>query len=255
MKTAPLILSAGAFACLAGVPAGGQRLPISDWHAKKIEGDPIPLADARRMVAEFATCVVKRHRKRAEALTLDSGWSHKEDWEALADANCLNPAAERLKKVVQLELPPDILGYAVGEALLRSEVPSFSRAFVDNAAPLGHPTLEAAKLPVPNKNDAPERLAAIERAREENLAKIAFGQFGECVSRADPQASYNLTTTLPSSPEESAAVEALRPAMAACVRDGAGFKSNKAMIRGVIATSLYRLIKAPRVPQAEVARR
>lgn len=239
---------ATAFAVCVSVPAAGQRL-LSDQASKKEQvPEQLTVTASRQMLAEFATCLVRKHRIKIRELVLREGWAYPEEYHAIADKACMRGSAERLDKDVLLRMSPALLGYATAEALFKDEVKTFSRSQIDNARPLVHPQLELGeRRPESGKNYTPEQLAQMEQATSLNLGTIAFARFGECVVRADPDASAALLNTPVGSPEERAAIGSLGGAMSGCVQDGVKFSLTPAMVRGTVADSLLSLVNAPRI--------
>lgn len=74
--------------------------------------------------------------------------------------------------------------------------------------------------------------------------EAALLRFGECVARADPQASRNLLAARPASPGETAAIAALTPRLSPCMQGGLTITFSAPILRGVVAEALYKLSRA-----------
>lgn len=236
---------------LVGMPlnqAAGQLKPETPTGSHLQRKPTIaPAKDTRQIIAEFARCVVKRHRTEVAQLVL-SGVSNPTG-RKVADPDCLWDTMAKADAAVALSLPPTIFEYALADVLVKDEFPKFDASLITTAGPIRQPVLDPTLFaPKPGKHYGPEELQELERTKAKMIAGIAFSQFGECVARADPVGSYALLGTEPTSPAEGAAIQALMPALAGCLDQGEQFDANRTNIRGIIAVNLYRLAHAPRVP-------
>lgn len=74
---------------------------------------------------------------------------------------------------------------------------------------------------------------------------VALRQFSECVVRANPAASRELTLALAGTQRAKTAFAMLMPAFGPCVPQGNNVSFSKSMIAGLIGESLYRLSSSP----------
>lgn len=73
---------------------------------------------------------------------------------------------------------------------------------------------------------------------------VALEQFGECVSRADPQNVRALLRSLAGSSQESALFGSLTPRFGACIPQGEKLAFSKVVLKGALAEGMYRLSRA-----------
>lgn len=71
--------------------------------------------------------------------------------------------------------------------------------------------------------------------------------FGECVVRTDPANAHKMLVADAGSLQESAAIQALRPALAHCIDQGGDLSLAVKDLRNSLALNYYRLARAPRV--------
>lgn len=84
---------------------------------------------------------------------------------------------------------------------------------------------------------------------------VALEQFGECVSRADPQGVHELLRSVAASSRETALFRSLSPRFSACVPQGEKIALSKIIVKGALAEGMYRLSKAAEAGTSEVAAR
>lgn len=185
-----------------------------------------PAAEERLMMAKFADCAIAAEPRRAEAVVLD-GLEAAESLDrnpTVVVGDCL-PVDNQ--EVVTLSMRPTLIRYALAESLLR-------------------------RAPMPGLGD-PQSIAPLEHgvARGEGVeskrANIAISRFGECVVRVAPEQSASLLQTPIGSDAESAASEALKPAVSSCLMAGQTVVLPIELLRGTIALNYYRLAMAPRL--------
>ena len=190
-----------------------------------------PDAQNRQSVAQFASCVVERHRREAAQLALSLGVNHATA-QTIADAECAT---------APMKLWPAALQAALADVLVKEEFPTFDPTLIDGTTPLEQPVLnESAFAPKPGKTYTPEELQKLERTKADLRAGIAFWHFGECVVRANPAGAHALLMTKVASAEEGLAIQDLRPVFAQCPGLNSKF-DDPADIRGTIAENFYRL--------------
>jgi hypothetical protein len=198
--------------------------------------------ESRRVVLDYATCVVKRlHDKAAKAL-LDNADNAtiKRDFGRLIDGDCLRFDVDRVK------FQADFFRYALADALVRAEFAGGGPADLSDRPPLAHraaPTpadLAAALAEAKSAKDRDEVQAGFQASQ----AMAGLSRYGECVVRANPTGARLWILSKPGSTDEAGRIDTLRPSFGACLKDGKVVFS-KATLRGTIALNYYRLAHAP----------
>ena len=125
---------------------------------------------------------------------------------------------------------PILIRFALAQALIQSQ-PALALPSLQTVSPLGHGVLP--------KNPS-------------NSVKVGMGMsaVGECVVRAAPDVSTRLVRSDIASDAESAAVEALKPALSGCLTAGQTFVFSPEMLRGAVALNYYRLANRAQVAKA-----
>ncbi|HEX2763487.1 MAG TPA: hypothetical protein VHM92_06535 [Allosphingosinicella sp.] len=210
----------------------------------------------RRIVAEFARCVAKRHRREAADYVLrtisPSRGAAAQAQRKLADTRCLPAEATGHHRRTLLRMvEDDQLRPLLAEALVRDDFPIFDASVINSAQPLGYGKLtDELWPPGACKACKPAQLREFEQARARSSALLAPLMFGECVTRTDPANAHKVLLLDAGSPEESAVMKALRPALAHCVVPGGEVKIALKDLRKTLALNYYRLARAPRIPTA-----
>lgn len=213
--------------------ADGQGAPAQPPASKQVRSQATDTADAenRQAVTQFATCVVKKHRREAAQLVLSLGVNHATA-QTIADPDCAT---------VPMSLSPATLQAALADVLVDEEFPTYDSALIEGAPALEQPALnESVFAPKPGKTYSPEELQKLEKTKVALRAGIAFWQFGECVVRSGAAGAHALLMTKVASAEEAAAIQGLRPVFARCP----GLSNdldNPSDLRGTIAENYYRL--------------
>jgi hypothetical protein len=255
VRVAPvLVLSAafasGAVAQLRPDTKIGTRIPVKP--------DEAPLQETREVMARFAACTVKLHPAEAAQYVLESkSWAQTDKKvRRIADSECMTDTAMEKNAIVALRLPGDTMRYALAEALVQRELKSFDAPLIQAAQPLAQVAVSESEFtPKPGKKYKPAELQKLEESLAAAKLRAAVTRYGECVVRTDPGNAYRLLNTKPSSPEEGTVFQQLMPAFAQCLEAGAEFKSNRTVLRGVLALNYYRLAHAPRVQPAAGAQK
>lgn len=195
----------------------------------------------RKIMAEFARCVVDSHTKKATEVIASNidNTTIKKSYGLLIDGACLAKTAGSVK----LEMGGDLFRYALADALFQknlakkspldfAQVPKLEHvSFGDRAA------FEAGMAKIKNK----KRRASMEYNFDQYNGVAYLSRFGECVVRLNPIAARSLLLTPVASPAELAAITSLRPALAECLIPGRTVTFNAGMIRGVAAINYVRL--------------
>lgn len=223
----------------------GSRLPRPTYD----ENDSLAQPEVRKVEDKFGQCVVQRHRDAAARFVLEqSEDARKSLIPMIADGDCLVLATPQAGPgAVQMKLTGDFMKYALADALVRQQFGSRAIADVAQVAPLVHEQPDLTKYePKPGKTLKPKQLAELEQKKFQAAAYAYLAEYGECVVRADPAASYALLMTKPETTWETAAIGPLQPALQKCLDAGSTITLNKGSLRGTIAYNYYRLAVAPR---------
>ena len=225
-----------AFAMLAsGQEVIGTRTPPVVIQ-RKIDASP---AVSRKVMAEFAQCVVRRKHDVAAEVVLDpSQQLGSEDNKGLFISDCMPSGARMRAKAAQMR-------YGLAEALVLADVDA-APTDLSQVSPLRHPPFIDRPMPAEVAVD-PARAAKWQAFGEAAQAYANLAPVGECVVRTDPAGSLALLKTDVESDAEKAAVGAIAPVLPGCVKKGEQLAINRFNLRGTIALNLYRLAKAPRM--------
>lgn len=241
--TAALPLGAATAQLKPEIPTG------SHMQRKPTEADP---AETRLIIGDFAKCAIKKHRREAVQFVLSG--SSRETMVKIADPDCLSKTIDKKGGAdVALRLPPNILGYALADALINEEFPTFDAAVISTASAPTDVVDSEAFARKPGKRYTSEELKKLEDARAAALKDLAFMEFGECVVRTNPSGAYALIRANATSPGESAAFQGLMQTLGGCLGKGEQFQANRTMLRGIIALNFYRLAHAPRLQSSSGA--
>jgi hypothetical protein len=223
-------------------------------HAALAAPSPPDLPRVNRQVfTQFARCVAQRHhRDAAQHVLRTTPSSPKEAARAqrkLADPRCLPADASPDDRRRLLRMAEDgQLRPVLAEALVREDFPTFDATLINAAAPLGYGRLVDKLWPADAcKGCKPAQLREFELARARSSALLAPLLFGECVARTDPANAHKMLVSDAGSLQESAATEALRPALAHCIVVGGQLKIALQDLRESLALNYYRLARAPRM--------
>lgn len=185
-----------------------------------------PPLEARRKIAEVATCVAKRAPRTTRKIVLsDRGSMWKGDYNFnLIVGDCL-PLYGRYT-ATKLEMPKVLMRFAFAEALLRMER-SLTLPALGSVPPLKHGS---------RRGDVP--------ANEPDTFDVAISALGECVVRTAPGAATALVRSDIASSAESSALAAVTPALSSCLSAGKTFAFSPEVLRGSVALNYYRLAKS-----------
>lgn len=203
--------------------------------------------DTRRLMAEYAKCVVDRHPKQAaEALlrNVDNGTILKQ-YRMLIDGECLVRSTHASAK---MSFSGDLYRYALADALVAREFAGASVGDLSTVPPLDNLDLPDVPRPPPASASKAEiqRFEKAQKSYEDAKAFRLFNAFGECVVRMDPSSAHALLVTTPESADEAAHFSLLQPALGECLPEGKTLTFGKVVLRGSIAVSYYRLAHAAR---------
>lgn len=205
--------------------------------------------EARKIVLDYATCVVKRsHNKAAEALLANADTrTIKRDFRRLINSDCVGSG-------VSIDFDADFFRYALADALVSSEFALAGPTDFSDRPLLTH-------LQPPTQTDLDHALAKVRSAKErDELQRIfraaqvvpSLSSYGECVVRSDPNDARLWVLSKPGTPEEATRIDALRHSFGACLKDGK-ITFSRETLRGTVALNYYRLAHAPAQPSAAKA--
>ena len=186
--------------------------------------------EARIAVSKFAACVVKKKGYRARPL-LDQPIGEKgagSRWAELMNSDCLDEEAvgEKYEEQAEMRFTPMVIRGAIYEILLAKDYGQETRF------------------------DSFESVKSVKYAAQAKLPSSAEASYsvamniGECTVREATSRSYALLATAIGTKEETAATDALLPAIGSCTPAGVTLEFSMSVIRGMIAEPLYRLTKA-----------
>ena len=167
----------------------------------------------RRMLADFAACVVHRRPHVAARYLLKDLYTP----DSFLNPDCL----PRLAPNVSLYAPPLLIRYAVANALIQSE-PSLKLPDLSTIPPLDIQTSYA----------------------DGDQSSLPVLRFGECVVRTAPEETTRFLHTGVATREEESSFQALGPAFSSCLFAGQTAKFSREVVRGSVAINYYRLAHA-----------
>jgi hypothetical protein len=209
-----------------------------------------PTPEQRHVIADYAWCLARKHRVEAVELVLNQGVprvaARVPSRRAVED--CV-PAQAARRDLDPLDGPrKDAFLFGLADVLAREEFPAFDPNVIGTAQPLPTSHLVDALWPLDScKKCNPEQLKRLEEVRARASAVLAPQMFGECVVRTDPENAHRLIMTEPASQDERSTLQSLGSAFGECVMQGSQFRADRALLRGVVALSYYRIAHAPRV--------
>lgn len=223
--------------------------PPAAWAAK----DSRNTAKVRKLMFDYARCVVKSQRARASDAIVSNANNRTilDRYPKLISSECLG----RTGGDVQMTFSGDLYRYALADALVNTDFATRGETSFADRLPLAH-------LPAPVSAELDAALAKTTSKRKQAELRENFGKqlgvswlsrYGECVVRQAPVKARLWILTPPETAEETSRINDLRPAFAACMAEGT-MKFSKATMRGTTAINYYRLAMATAQPVAERAR-
>lgn len=262
MKTRSLILLTGLV--LYATPAMAQREvqsananPLDRAVAQRASAEKQNTSEAqksrdarfaRKVMQEFAQCVVDRHDDLALRFVLVDAdqWVPEEEFKKLAGGKCLGFRGGRLK------MARAYYRGALADELIRDEL---SKDFT--LTPAGLAPLNWREPEQPPQTDrktgkalTPEKAKDFADRYNIALAEHYVAQLGECVVRTDAAGARKVFDTALDSAEEIAALKALSPSVSGCVPEGQTLTFNRTNLRYALAVGYYRLADAQRATGA-----
>lgn len=201
------------------------------WAIASSPTDSVADPEAARLVAEFADCVTaQKSRKPAVDAFLRTVPNQRAfDVAALkaADLACLNTAAARTHSKIEMRLQPVSFRDALFPSLYR-------RTFGHRGPSAGLQALPPLRLSEEFDGDVAALPADF----------VAGRLFGDCVARENAADAHALLTAKPATPAETAAIDRLKPAFAACIKQAQTISLTPGAIRATVGEAMYKLSSA-----------
>ena len=221
---------------------GGAAILACPAFAKK-EQNYREIAANRKIMYEYAKCVVKGGHDRAAAAILGNV-DNDEIQKKYADLivpDCLESSTSG--SIAEMKVGGDLYRYALADALVARDVPAdYAVVFLAKSA-LAHlqPYSKAQLDRSLTKAKNARKRAQIQTAYDKQYVVAYLSAYGECIVRTDPLNARKLLAKKVESPEEMQAINVLRPVFGECLIPGATVTFNKTVLRGSIAINYYRL--------------
>lgn len=197
----------------------------------KSPADAVADPEATRLVAEFADCVTAQKSRAPAVHAFLRAVPNQPAFDAAAmkaaDLACLNSAAARTHGKIEMRLQPASFRDALFPSLYR-------RAFGKTGPVAGL------------KEQPPLRLSTEFDGNVAELPSeyVAGRLFGDCVAREDTADAHALLTAKPATTDEAAAIDRLKPAFAACIKQAQTVSLTPEAIRATVGEAMYKLRSA-----------
>ncbi len=205
-------------------------LPATTAVARPASEEP-STTEKLRLLAEFTDCVTAQKSRQpaiqAFLRTIPDRPGFGEAGLKAADLTCLNRAAARMHSKIEMRLQPNSFRAALYPSLYRRE-------FGKTGPVAGLKALPPLLLSDEFDGDAAELPGDF----------IASRLFGDCVAREDSADAHALLLAQPGSAEESAAIDALKPAFTACIKQGQTISLTRAAARATVGEGMLKLSRA-----------
>lgn len=178
-------------------------------------------------------CIVAMRPRKAEEALRENSRAFFGKYGDLIMGECLN------RFDIAARFGGDNYAYTLAEAFFRRELLKGGARDFRLAPTLGHREPTPLVQSLKPKNEA--MVAKVEQARVASLASYFLSRYGECVTRYSTKEVYALLASEEDFPAEANAVNALRPALAACVAAGQTLNFNVVSLRGALALNYVRL--------------
>lgn len=197
-------------------------------------------ADSRKVMREFAECVVDRNPDVAREFVLAVGkFLEAKKFQKLVDGKCLGFRGGKLW------MSDSNYRGALADELVDTDFGTSFVLSVSNIPPLAW--VEPTAPSLTDKTGKPLTAKGKELAKnlyDRSVIEYYFSQLGECIVRLDPEGSKALLVTKTESPEEAAIFTAISSSIVNCVKQGETIKLRRADLRNAMAVSYYRLASA-----------
>jgi hypothetical protein len=205
----------------------GSRLPVPDWD----EVETADQAKANEVLRTFGDCVVKTKPAQAQALLMTPPASPQQ---TRAVSAIVGKYSSCLKYSGEMHLSPVLFRGAIAESLWRATAAGRRLAPAETSPPSYEQFVAAFKASNPDAAHYPDWPASV-------LGHwMAF-----CAVRTNPVDVDRLLWTGLGTAEELAALNALRPVLAACLTRNETIQANRITTRALLAEALYQRQPAP----------
>ncbi|WP_294333177.1 hypothetical protein [uncultured Sphingomonas sp.] len=208
----------------------GCHLAATAAQARPAPEEP-SATEKLRLLAEFTDCVTAQKARQpaiqAFLRTIPDRPGFYEASMKAADLTCLNRAAARMQSKIEMRLQPDSFRDALFPSLYRRE-------FGKTGPVIGLKALPPLRLSSEFDGDAAELPGDF----------VAGRLFGDCVAREDTADAHALLLAQAASAEESAAIDRLKPAFTACIKQGQTVRLTRAAVRATVGEAMLKLSRA-----------
>lgn len=215
----------------ASVPAYAK----GEWKAKQA-------AYSRKVMQEFAQCVVERYPAIAREFVIMSPYERveKQKYEKLTSGKCLGLRSGILK------MPSVYYQGALANQLVIEELGNGFVLEPANIGPLTWPKpIPPTKVDAKSGKPLPEAtIIALQKGYNLSLGFHYIALLGECIVRNDPVGSRAVINAKVDSAEEITSLKAMSATIAGCVATGQTIKFNRTNLRNSLALSYYQLGQA-----------
>jgi hypothetical protein len=205
-------------------------LPATAAMARPASEEPSS-TEKLRLLAEFTDCVTAQKSRQpaiqAFLRTIPDRPGFGEAGLKAADLSCLNRAAARMHSKIEMRLQPGSFRDALFPSLYRRE-------FGKTGPVAALKTMPPLRLSSEFDGDAAELPGDF----------IAGRLFGDCVAREDTTDAHALLLAQPASTEETAAIERLKPAFTACIKQGQTVSLTRTAVRATVGEAMVKLSRA-----------
>ncbi len=205
--------------------------------------------NVRATSLDYGDCVVARYPQDAEQVVVSQIDNDEisRRYRRLNNVGCMGRATEGTA-AGGVRYSGDNFRYMLSEALVRMHFSTVAAPSFGAVPPLSRPPVEEPAIDAPS-GEAQLRLSLRRRedASEDYAERRAFdlmSRLGECVARSAPEATRLLALTETGTPGETAALDALRPAIAQCIPPGTTIRLRPAHVRGAALMNYFRLARA-----------
>ena len=200
-------------------------------------------AQLRATSIAYGDCVVRRYTARAQQVVLVELPNDRilDDHRRLISPDCMNDANNRDGSGIRFRA--DSFRTMLAEGLVRLHYPQSGPTDFSAVPRIDRPAI------APIDEAALARLSARRQAEAREEHRVAIGlrtlnMLSECVVRAVPDEVRALAQTDPHSAAETQGFAPVQPAIAACLPAETNVRLNRAVLRGALLLSYYRLAHA-----------
>ena len=200
-------------------------------------------AQLRATSIAYGDCVVRRYTARAQQVGLVELPNDRilDDHRRLISTDCMNDANNRDGSGIRFRA--DSFRYMLAEGLVRLHYLESGPTDFSAVPRIDRPAI------APIDEAALARLSARRQAEAREEHRVALGlrtlnMLSECIVRTAPEEVRALAQTEPQSAAETQGFAPVQPAIAACLPADATVRLNRAVLRGALLLSYYRLAHA-----------